>query len=124
MRITFIEIMDSNECGMNPVAMTIINALKEYCPNRGSNQRPPVLKYRTLRTERPNERHGLALLSDIKSIEFCLKGYLMSDSIYIGLYIGLYRSPEKSPSLVKGSLMYSSEVLCQENLHIGLLVDP
>ena len=35
----------------NPVAMTIINPLKEYWPCRGSNQRPPVLKTATLPTD-------------------------------------------------------------------------
>ena len=34
--------MDSNEEGMNPVAMTIINPRKDYRPSR-SNLRPPVL---------------------------------------------------------------------------------
>ena len=49
--ITIVETMDSNERGMNPVAMTIINPRKEYWPSRGSNQRPPVLKFATLPTE-------------------------------------------------------------------------
>ena len=40
-----------NERRMNPVAMTIINPLKEYWPSRGSNQRPYILKSATL----PNE---------------------------------------------------------------------
>ena len=43
--------MDSGERGMNPVAMTIINPRKEYWQSRGSNQRPPVLKFATLTTE-------------------------------------------------------------------------
>ena len=43
--------MDSSERGMNPVAMAIINPRKEYWPNRGSNQRPTVLKFGTLPTE-------------------------------------------------------------------------
>ena len=41
---------------MNPVALTIINPLKEYWSSRGSNQRPPVLKAATL----PNELWGSA----------------------------------------------------------------
>ena len=36
--ITIIETTDSSERGMNPVAMTIINPLKDYWPGRGSNQ--------------------------------------------------------------------------------------
>ena len=39
-----VETMDSGERGMNPVAMIIINPMKEYWPGWGSNQRPPVLK--------------------------------------------------------------------------------
>ena len=39
--ITIVETMDSGEREMNPVAMTIINPIKEYWPN----QRPPVLKF-------------------------------------------------------------------------------
>ena len=35
--------MDSDERGMNPVAMTIISPRKEYWPTWGSNQQPPVL---------------------------------------------------------------------------------
>ena len=38
--ITIVETTDSGERGMNPVAMTIINPLKEYWPSRGSNRRP------------------------------------------------------------------------------------
>ena len=49
--VTIVETTDSGERGMNPVAMTIINPRKEYCPSRGSNQRPPVLKSATLLTE-------------------------------------------------------------------------
>ena len=49
--ITLVEITDSGERGMNPVAMTIINPQKEYWPSRGSNQRPPVLKYTMVSTE-------------------------------------------------------------------------
>ena len=37
--------------GMNSVAMTIINPLKEYWQSSGLNQRPPVLKSATLPTE-------------------------------------------------------------------------
>ena len=33
----------SDDRGMNTVVMTIINLLKEYLPNRGSNKGPPVL---------------------------------------------------------------------------------
>ena len=36
---------------MNPVAMTVINPGKEYWPNRGSNQRLPVLKSFMLQAE-------------------------------------------------------------------------
>ena len=43
--------MESDERGMNPVVMTIINPRKEYWPSRGSNQRPPILKSATLPTE-------------------------------------------------------------------------
>ena len=43
--------MDSGKRGMNPIAMTIINAEKKYWLSRGSNQRPPVLKSAMLRTE-------------------------------------------------------------------------
>ena len=43
--------MDSNERGMNSVAITIINSRKEYWPILGSNQQPPVLKSATLPTE-------------------------------------------------------------------------
>ena len=43
--------MDSGERGMNPVAMTTTNPLKEYWPSRGSNQPPPVLKSATLSTK-------------------------------------------------------------------------
>ena len=50
-QITIVETMDSGERGMNPVAMTIINPRKEYWPSRGSNQRPPILKFTTLPTE-------------------------------------------------------------------------
>ena len=49
--MTIVETTDSDERGMNPVAMTIINPRKEYWPSRGSNQRPPVLKSATLPTE-------------------------------------------------------------------------
>ena len=35
--ITIVETTDSGERGMNPVAMSIINPRKEYCPSRGSN---------------------------------------------------------------------------------------
>ena len=48
---TIVETMDSDERGMNPVAITIINTWKEYWPCWGSNQRPPVLKSATLPTE-------------------------------------------------------------------------
>ena len=41
--MTVIETMDSSDRGINPATMTIINSRKEYWPNRGSNQRPPVL---------------------------------------------------------------------------------
>ena len=43
--------LDSCERGLNRVAMTIINSLKEHWPSRGLNQRPPVLKSTTLPTE-------------------------------------------------------------------------
>ena len=43
--------MISGDRGMNPVAMTIINPLKEYWQSWGSNQRSPVLKSCTLPTE-------------------------------------------------------------------------
>ena len=46
-----IETMDSVERGMNSVAMTIIDPLKEYLPSRRSNQRPPVPKACTVPTE-------------------------------------------------------------------------
>ena len=49
--LTVVETTDSGERGMNPVAMTIINPRKEYWLNRGSNQRPPVLKSAMLPTE-------------------------------------------------------------------------
>ena len=49
--ITIVEITDSGERGMNPVAMTIIHPRKEYWPSRGSNQRSLVLKLATLPTE-------------------------------------------------------------------------
>ena len=42
--ISIVETMDSDERGMNPVAMSIINSRKEYQPSRGSNQLPCVLK--------------------------------------------------------------------------------
>ena len=42
--ITTVETMDSDERGMNPVAMAIINHWKEYWQSKESNQRPPVLK--------------------------------------------------------------------------------
>ena len=35
---------------MNPVTMPVINPRKEYCPNRGSNKPPLVLKSSTLPT--------------------------------------------------------------------------
>ena len=43
--------MDSGERGMNPVAMVIINPLKEYWQSQRSNQQPPVLKLCKLPTE-------------------------------------------------------------------------
>ena len=43
--------MDSDERGMNPIAMTIINPRKECCSSQGSNQRPLVLKSYVLLTE-------------------------------------------------------------------------
>ena len=46
---------DSGERRMNPIVMTIINPRKEYCPSRGSNQRPQDLKSCTL----PAELRGL-----------------------------------------------------------------
>ena len=36
--ITIVETTDSDERGMNPVAMTIISPRKEYSPSRGLNQ--------------------------------------------------------------------------------------
>ena len=45
------EILERGEREMNPVAMTVINSLKEKLPNRGSKQRPPVLKSGMLPTE-------------------------------------------------------------------------
>ena len=36
--ITIVELTDRGERGMNPVAMTIVNHLKEYWPSQGSNQ--------------------------------------------------------------------------------------
>ena len=60
--------MDSNERGINLVAMTIINPRKEYWPSQGSNQQPPVLKSATLPTElwilngkRYNTRENIAI---------------------------------------------------------------
>ena len=41
--ITMVETMGNGGRGMNPVAMTIINARKEYWQGQGSIQRPPVL---------------------------------------------------------------------------------
>ena len=49
--ITIVKTTDIGERGTNPVAMTIINLLKEYWPSQGSNQQPPVLKSATLSTE-------------------------------------------------------------------------
>ena len=49
--ITYIKTMDNGEIGMNPVAMPFFSPRKEYWPNRGSNQRPPVLKSCALPTE-------------------------------------------------------------------------
>ena len=51
-----VETMDSGERKKNPVALTIINPLKEYWPSQESNQRPSVLKSGTL----PTELEGLA----------------------------------------------------------------
>ena len=41
---------DSGEREMNPVVMTIISPLKEYCRSHGSNQRLSVLKSAALST--------------------------------------------------------------------------
>ena len=49
---TSVDTTDSGERGMNPVAMTITNPRKEYWPNWGSNQCPPVLLSCTLPTIR------------------------------------------------------------------------
>ena len=58
---------DSGKRGMNPVAMTIINRRREYWPNRGSNQRPPVLKSTTL----PTELWGSALMNENLQLHVC-----------------------------------------------------
>ena len=50
-RIAIVETINSDEKGMNPVAMTIVNPWQEYWPSRGSNQRSPVLKPLTLQTD-------------------------------------------------------------------------
>ena len=49
--LTIVQTMDSGDRGMNPVTMTIINPQKEYWLSRGSNQRPPALKFGMLQTE-------------------------------------------------------------------------
>ena len=46
-----IEITDSGERGMNPLATTIINPQKKYCPSWESNQRLLVLKSALLPTK-------------------------------------------------------------------------
>ena len=50
--------MDSDERGMNPVAMTIFSSQKEYWPSRGSNQRPSDLKSCRLPTELWGSTHN------------------------------------------------------------------
>ena len=42
--------MNSHERGMDPVAMTIINPLRENWPRHKSNEQPPVLKLCTIPT--------------------------------------------------------------------------
>ena len=49
--MTIVETKDSGKRKINPVAMTIFSARKEYGPSRGSKQRPPVLKSATLTTK-------------------------------------------------------------------------
>ena len=49
--IAIVEIMDSGERVITPVAMTIINPWKEYWPSQGSNESPPILKSCALPTE-------------------------------------------------------------------------
>ena len=49
--MTIVETTDSDERGMNPVAMTVINHRKEYWPSWGSSQRRPVLKSAMLPTD-------------------------------------------------------------------------
>ena len=67
--ITIVEITDSGERGMNPVAMTIINPRKEYCPSRESNQRPPALKSATLPTELKGSYLDFSHLTKLKYID-------------------------------------------------------
>ena len=57
--IAIVKIMDSCQRGMHPVAMTIINPQREYCPSQGSNKPAPVLKYCMLLTV----LHGLRKLN-------------------------------------------------------------
>ena len=45
---TIVEKMDSGERGINLIAMIIVRPWREYWLSHGSNQRPPVLKPRTL----------------------------------------------------------------------------
>ena len=56
---------------MNPVAMTIINPRKEYWPSRGSNQRPPVLKFATLRAV-----HDYCAIVALASVRGYIHGFL------------------------------------------------
>ena len=77
--ITIVETTDSDERGMNPVAMTIINSRKKYWPSLGSNQRPPVLRSATL----PTELHvwGSACISSLmKIVNLIYQHFLITSS--------------------------------------------
>ena len=82
--ITIVETTNSDERGMNPVAMTIINPRKKYWPSRGSNQQPSVLKSATLPTEltifsRIRLSYGIVYFLDIFFIWLAIREEQHSD---------------------------------------------
>ena len=68
-----VEIMDSGERGMNPVAVTIVIHRKGYWPSR--NQRPPVPKSCALPTELCELRVILSIIYHTDSLNPLLPEY-------------------------------------------------
>ena len=100
--------MDSNETGMNPVTMTIINLQKEYWLSQGANQGPPVLRSFMLLTELL--RLGILLVGLSHFARMALTFFQM---------INFRRFQTESLQLTISNLIKMAEVLQISSKHCG-----